>query len=207
MTERSKARISFFAYIFLLIAFDTEYPFMIFNLFLAFAALELSFLLPLFDIKNRKEIPASILFYLVFILMSPNVFYVVTDLIHLKIFTFDFKQGLVLEEWWNFSILTGGVLLAIYYFVLMIKQLNILLLAIKWRTSIIFGFMILSSIGIYIGRFLRFHSIHLFTEPLSLVQQVIASVNVSSLLFVTWISVLQFTIYWLFVDTKGVAHV
>jgi uncharacterized membrane protein len=207
MTERSKARISFFAYIFLLLAFDTSYPFMIFNLFLAFAALELSFLLPLFKIENKKEIPASALFYLVFILMSPNVFYVLTDLIHLKIFAFDFKQGLVLEEWWNFSVLTGSAILAIYYFSLMMKQIHLLLLAVKWRTSIVFGFMILSSIGIYIGRFLRFHSVHLFTEPLSLVTQVFASINVSSFLFVTWMSVLQFLIYWLFVEKKGANHV
>ncbi|GGE57048.1 DUF1361 domain-containing protein [Priestia taiwanensis] len=207
MIERTKVRISFFAYILLLLTFDTSYPFMIFNLFLAFAALELSFLLPLFKIKDRKEIPASILFYLVFLLMSPNIFYVVTDLIHLKIFTFDFKQGLVLEEWWNFSILTAGVILAIYYFTLMMKQLHLLLVAVKWRTFIIFGFMILGSIGIYIGRFLRFHSVHLFTEPLSLITQVLASINVPSLLFVTWMSVLQFLIYWLFVEKKGEQHV
>lgn len=62
------------------------YSFMILNMFLAFAALELSFLLPLFKAKSKRELPVSIAFYIVFVLLSPNVFYVITDLIHLNMF-------------------------------------------------------------------------------------------------------------------------
>lgn len=201
MNERSKVRISFFIYLSILIIFDIKYSFMNLNMFLAFAALELSFLLPLFKVKQKSEIPVSSLFYIIFILLSPNVFYVVTDLIHLNIYEFDYKKGLVLEEWKNFFVLTSGVIIAIYYYILMLKQVNNLLQT-KWRKGMLFVFILLSSIGIFIGRFLRFHSIHLFTEPLSLVRQFVYAMNGSSVLFIIWLTLLQCTVWWLFVDVK-----
>ncbi|MGG0153162.1 DUF1361 domain-containing protein [Bacillus mycoides] len=201
MNERLKARISFFIYIAVLIIFDVKYSFMILNIFLAFAALELSFLLPLFKVKQKSEILVSSLFYIIFILLSPNVFYVVTDLIHLNIYQFNYKKGLVLEEWKNFFVLTSGVIIAIYYYILMLKQVNNLLHT-KWKKGILFVFILLSSIGIFIGRFLRFHSIHLFTEPLSLVRQFVYAMNGSSVLFIIWLTLLQCTVWWLFVDVK-----
>ncbi|MFM1652824.1 DUF1361 domain-containing protein [Brevibacillus sp. B_LB10_24] len=206
MNERNKARISFFLYILLLLVFDTRYWFMILNMFLAFAALELSFLLPLFTGKSKKELPLNAFFYTVFILLSPNIFYVVTDLIHLNMFPFKFRQGLVLHEWWNFSVLTCGVLLAVYYFVLMHKQLQLLLSRLKWKKLIFLLFVLLSSIGIYIGRFLRFHTIHVFTEPLSVIRQFMDSVNGDSLLFIVYLSVLQLLVCWLFLDARGAKH-
>lgn len=201
MNERLKARICFFIYMAVLIVFDVEYSFMILNMFLAFAALELSFLLPLFKVKQKSEILVSSLFYIIFILLSPNVFYVVTDLIHLNIYQFNYKKGLVLEEWKNFFVLTSGVIIAIYYYILMLKQVNNLL-HIKWKQGILFVFILLSSIGIFIGRFLRFHSIHLFTEPLSLVKQFLYALNGSSVLFIIWLTLFQCTVWWLFVDGK-----
>ncbi|MED1266437.1 DUF1361 domain-containing protein [Bacillus mycoides] len=201
MDERLKARISFFIYIAVLIIFDVKYSFMILNMFLAFAALELSFLLPLFKVKQKSEILVSSLFYIIFILLSPNVFYVVTDLIHLNIYQFNYKKGLVLEEWKNFFVLTSGVIIAIYYYILMLKQVR-RLLHTKWKKGILFVFILLSSIGIFIGRFLRFHSIHLFTEPLSLVKQFLYAMNGSSVLFIIWLTLLQYTVWWLFVDVK-----
>ncbi|TCW59212.1 putative membrane protein [Bacillus thuringiensis] len=201
MNERLKARICFFIYMAVLIVFDVEYSFMILNMFLAFAALELSFLLPLFKVKQKSEVLVSSLFYIIFILLSPNVFYVVTDLIHLNIYQFNYKKGLVLEEWKNFFVLTSGVIIAMYYYVVMLKQVNNLLHT-KWKTGMLFVFVLLSSIGIFIVRFLRFHSIHLFTEPLSLVKQFLYALNGSSILFIIWLTFLQCIVWWLFVDRK-----
>ncbi|MGE7635371.1 DUF1361 domain-containing protein [Bacillus paramycoides] len=202
MNERSKARLSFFIYISLLIICDVKYSFMILNMFLAFAALELSFLLPLFKIQEKREIPISLAFYGIFILLSPNVFYVVTDLIHLNIFEFDYMKGLLLKEWWNFSVLTGGVLLSIFYYTLMLKQIESLLGNFKYKQGVLLMLILLSSFGIYIGRFLRFHSVHLFTEPFSLFIQVWETLNIEALLFIGWISILQLIIYWLFVSVR-----
>ncbi|CDQ40444.1 MULTISPECIES: DUF1361 domain-containing protein [Virgibacillus] len=206
MNERTKARISFFIYIGLLIVFDTSYSFMILNLFLAFAALELSFLLRLFHVQNKREIPMSVLFFIVFLLLSPNAIYVVTDLIHLNVFAFDFKEGLQLNEWWNFTILVSGVILAIYYYVNMIKQVYFYSNDITSAKWLFFVFILLSSIGVFIGRFLRFHSIHLFTEPVTLIVRFIEAIDFSAVLFISWMSILQFLICWLFLDGTGEAH-
>ncbi|GIN86203.1 DUF1361 domain-containing protein [Heyndrickxia sporothermodurans] len=202
MNERSKARISFFLYLALLLIFDHQYSFMILNIFLAFAALELSFLLPLFKVRSKRDIPGSALFYLVFILLSPNVFYVVTDAIHLNIYEFDYESGLVMEEWWNFFVLVCGILLAVFYYTLMMKQIVSLFASEKWQRIIVIVFILLSSIGIYIGRFLRFHSIHLFTEPLSLYHQIIRAMNGDFFLFILLISLLQFLICWTLTDFR-----
>ncbi|QEL82843.1 DUF1361 domain-containing protein (plasmid) [Bacillus sp. JAS24-2] len=203
MNERSKARLSFFIYISLLIICDVKYSsFLILNMFLAFSALELSFLLPLFKIQEKRDIPSSLAFYGIFILLSPNVFYVVTDLIHLNIFKFDYKKELLLKEWWNFSILTAGVLLSIFYYTLMLKQIESLLGNFKYKQGALLMLILLSSFGIYIGRFLRFHSVHLFIEPFSLLIQVWKTLNIEALLFIGWISILQLIIYWLFVSIR-----
>lgn len=207
MNTRLKARLSFFIYIFLLAASDTRFSYMILNMFLAFSALEISFLLPLFKVNSKREIFVSTFFYGVFILLAPNVFYVVTDLIHLNGFKFDYLNGLVIAEWWNFFILTVGVLLAIYYFILMLEQIENLQQKIRWKDVCIGAFIILSSIGVFIGRFLRFHSIHLFTDPISVMKLFINSLNNESLLFICGISLLQFIIYWLFRDLKRVEGV
>ncbi|TVX91918.1 DUF1361 domain-containing protein [Paenibacillus agilis] len=202
MNIRSKARLGFFLYIGMLLYFDTAYSFMIFNLFLAFAALELSYLMPLFKIKTKREIPISFLFYLIFILMSPNVFYVVTDLIHLKRFDFNYRQGIIVMEWWNFFVLVSGVLLAICFYILMTDQVRRLLQSFQLRASTVtfgmFVFLLLTSFGIFIGRFLRFHSIHLFTEPWSLIERVWYSLDRNALLFILWMTILQAIIVWMF---------
>jgi len=202
MDDRFKARLSFFLYISMLIIFDNSFSFMIFNLFLAFAALELSFLLPLFKAQKKSELPISAVFFIVFLLLSPNVFYVVTDLIHLNFFKFDYMNGLNVNEWWHFFILISGVSMAIFYYILMLKQVRSLLISLKWNQMLLAVFMLLGSLGIYIGRFLRFHSIHLFTEPLSVFKQVLYSINGDSWLFMLWISLLQFIIYWFFVGER-----
>ncbi|MCR2802392.1 DUF1361 domain-containing protein [Paenibacillus sp. SCIV0701] len=103
--ERNKARLLFFAYFVLLLATEHHFSFMLFNLFLAYASLEICFLLPLFQAKKTSELPASLLVHTLFLLMSPNVFYIVTDLIHLNAFPFRYTSGLQVKEWWHFMIL------------------------------------------------------------------------------------------------------
>ena len=50
-------------------------------------------------------------FALIFILLVPNTFYMVTDLIHLNQFTFDFYVQLNLIEWLYFTFLLLSVFL------------------------------------------------------------------------------------------------
>ncbi|MFD0588540.1 DUF1361 domain-containing protein [Paenibacillus sp. GCM10027627] len=202
LSERNKARLLFGAYALTILIFQNNYFFMVFNLFLAFAALEISYLLPLFRSKSKIELPAQLLVYLVFLLMSPNVFYMVTDLIHLNAFRFKYWNGLYLKEWLNFTLLVSGVMIAVYYYSLMIKGLKRLLSGSKWGLPILLLFIVLGSVGIYIGRFLRFHSVHLFTEPFSLIEQFFASLSKDALLFIGFITVLQLLVIWMFASRE-----
>ncbi|REK77784.1 DUF1361 domain-containing protein [Paenibacillus paeoniae] len=207
MNDRNKARVLFFSYLAVLIATENVYSFMLFNSFLAYAALEISYLLPLFRPKSKGEWPASLLVYLLFLLMSPNVFYIVTDLIHLNFFSFRYTAGLVVREWWNFSLLVTGVLLAIFYYVTMVRVIRNLLAGSRWSGIILFLFVILQSVGIFIGRFLRFHSVHLFTEPFALLREFLNAITRDALIFISLITVLQLLIIWIFATTpKENAH-
>ena len=205
--ERNKARLLFFAYAILLLVSEHHFSFMLFNLFLAFASLEISYLLPLFRARKRTELPASILVYLLFLLMSPNVFYIVTDLIHLNAFPFRYTSGLRVKEWWHFTILVTGVLLSCFYYTIMVKQLRELWMRSRWSRfagPLLLAFIVLGSIGIYIGRFLRFHSVHLFTEPFELLERFVSSLTRDALLFIGWITLLQLLIVWMFVPRTEV---
>ncbi|WP_336769903.1 DUF1361 domain-containing protein [Bacillus bombysepticus] len=203
MTERSKARIGFFLYLLTLLVFNTQNTFMILNMFLAFAALEIAYLLPLFNVKSKIEIVGSLLMYSTFILLAPNTLYVLTDLIHLNRYVFNFRKELALVEWWNFTVLVAGVLLAVYYHTLIVKQVELLVAKLKYRQLYVVIFMLLCSLGIYIGRFLRFHSIHIFTEPMNLIETLFGSMNLDSIMFMIFIFVLQLIIYALFMPKKG----
>lgn len=196
--DRNKARLLFFSYALLLLASEHRFSFMSFNLFLAYIALEISYLLPLFKAKKRSELPACLLVYVLFLLMSPNVFYMVTDLIHLNAFPFRYMSGLQMREWWHFTILVSGVFIAIFFYSIMIKQVQSLWRGSGWNGPILLAFIMLGSIGIYIGRFLRFHSVHLFTEPFELFDRFLASLSRESFMFIGWITLLQLLIVWMF---------
>ncbi|RJE91444.1 DUF1361 domain-containing protein [Paenibacillus sp. 1011MAR3C5] len=198
MTVRNKARLLYFAYLALLIVTENSFSFMIFNSFLAFAALEISYLLPLFRPRSKAELPAGLFVYLLFLLMSPNVFYIVTDLIHLNAFPFRYTAGLAFREWWHFFLLVAGVLLALFFYVIMVEQVRGLFAGKRLGALALLIFVLLESVGIFIGRFLRFHSVHLFTEPLALLRQFIDSLSRDAILFIGWISILQLMILWMF---------
>ena len=111
MTSRYIARI-YFIILFVISLFETRvFNFVSLNLFLAYIPLELCFLLDLFKPRKKFEWPIFIIFALIFILLVPNTFYMVTDLIHLNQFTFDFYVQLNLIEWLYFTFLLLSVFL------------------------------------------------------------------------------------------------
>lgn len=58
-------------------------------------------------------------------------------------------------------------------------------------------FMVLASIGIYIGRFLRLHSIYLLFTPTWFFRQLWSIWSVKMLEFVVILTILQLIVYWL----------
>ncbi|WP_449455730.1 DUF1361 domain-containing protein [Streptococcus suis] len=56
-------------------------------------------------------------------------------------------------------------------------------------------------LGIYVGRFLRFHSVHIINHPFSVIVSTLKSLNLEALIFVSFIILIQAL---LFLFVKGV---
>ncbi|TDL98417.1 DUF1361 domain-containing protein [Macrococcus brunensis] len=204
MYSRNIGRLCFVLYLLISFLIPTQYLFMVQNLILAFIPYEISQLLPLFKPKSRREWPLFLVVSLVFVLMSPNIFYVVTDLIHLNLYSFDFLKTLNLSEWIDFTYLSAGVMLALYYYVQVILTLYHLVSDRLLQRVVILMFMILSSAGIFIGRFLRFHSVHILTNPLQVIVDSLSALNSEAILWMALITGLQFLLMLL---VKGVRKI
>lgn len=168
-----------------------HFKFLLLNLTLAYIPLELAYLLKLFVPKRLFEWPLFVIYLFIFILMLPNTFYMVTDLIHLNQFSFSFLSGLVLIEWIHFGLLVTGVLFAVYCFTLIALELFHLPFPLWARYIILLGMTLLNGLGIYVGRFLRFHSVHLINNPFSVVISTLKSIDAPAITFIGLIALMQ----------------
>ena len=191
MKARYIARTVFLILIIISIFFNDYYQFMTLNLFLAYVPFELCLLLNLFKPVHKYEWPLFIIFALIFLFMVPNTLYMVTDLIHLNQFTFNFYQGLILVEWAYFTFLVSAVLLALYLLILMFLEIEKFTPYLWLNRTIIIAMMFLNGLGIYIGRFLRLHSVYLINEPLRIINKVWSNLNLEAICFVLLLVVLQ----------------
>lgn len=191
MKARYIARTVFLILIIISIFFNDYYQFMTLNLFLAYVPFELCLLLNLFKPVHKYEWPLFIIFALIFLFMVPNTLYMVTDLIHLNQFTFNFYQGLILVEWAYFTFLVSAVLLALYLLILMFLEMEKFTPYLWLNRTIIIAMMFLNGLGIYIGRFLRLHSVYLINEPLRIINKVWSNLNLEAICFVLLLVVLQ----------------
>jgi uncharacterized membrane protein len=151
------------------------YAFMIWNLFLALIPLSLSYAL-----LRTKRRWLAILLGLAWILLIPNAFYVLTDLIHLSQFTFyyhttdTFTHPIYIQDlriWIGFINIVAGVIISIYAGLLSLRQVHTRLERKYPRATLPLMLLIFALIGcgVYIGRFLRYNSWNIFS-PLDLAQ-------------------------------------
>ena len=146
--------------------FITGYPTYIFlpwNLFLAFlpyAITEWIWAHPRMA-KNKVMLSGFMTLWILFI---PNSFYILTDLFHLD----NFHSA---PKWFDllmiFSFAWNGLLLGL----MSVRKTELILEVISGRgfsLFIVFMVMWLNAFGIYIGRYLRFNSWDIITQPFSL---------------------------------------
>lgn len=136
------------------------YGFLPWNLFLASVPHFISNKLN--RIKHEKNGLRFIALSCSWILFIPNSFYIITDLFHLK-------QGMAAPQWFDlaliFSFAWNGLLLG----VLSIQKMEMIIsekIGLKWL--FIYVVMWLNALGIYIGRYLRFNSWDIITNPFQL---------------------------------------
>jgi uncharacterized membrane protein len=137
------------------------------NLFLAFIPYCISsFLIGRIDwIENKWKLSLIATAWLLFI---PNSFYIITDLFHLE-------QRLYIPLWFDlvliFSFAWNGLLLGI----LSVRQMEKVWQA-KWQGNelvFIYPVMLLNALGIYIGRYLRYNSWDIISDPFDLSEDII----------------------------------
>ncbi|WP_088809082.1 MULTISPECIES: DUF1361 domain-containing protein [Listeria] len=174
------------------------YHFLILNITLAYIPFELAVFL------HKKKRPAIIFWILAaaWLLFFPNAFYLVTDFFHLKQFNIYDYNGILQKDsllWQSFTVMSGAVFFGLFVGNL---SLRFILDAIKertnWRESILVPIiLLLSSYGIYLGRFDRLHTVHLLTEP-STVLRSILNVSGFQFEFIIYFFILQLMLYLMF---------
>lgn len=143
---------------------ESMFLFLGWNLFLAYLPYALSTWMEKRPALIRKP---SIFFsaILVWLLVLPNSFYIITDLFHLKIaedMPLWFDLALIFSFAWN-ALLMG---------VLSVRQVE-RMVTVRWRKVDVFfstPIMFLVALGIYIGRYLRYNSWDVITNPFQLLQ-------------------------------------
>jgi uncharacterized membrane protein len=177
--------------------------FLVWNLFLAW--------LP-FAMTNRaqysqkwKQGKRLLILFLAWLLFIPNAFYIITDLFHLGYHEgapLWFDLVLILSFAWN------GLLLGL----LSVRQLEKMMqpyLRGKHELLFIFPIMCLNAWGIYIGRYLRFNSWDVITNPFALIA------DIADMLFhplqykIAWSMIACFSVFMtlMYVAVKKIAKV
>ncbi|WP_276479964.1 DUF1361 domain-containing protein [Paraflavitalea pollutisoli] len=168
---------------------ERDFLFMIWNLFLAYIPYGITTFLThnsYWAAYKRRFLPTLA----VWILFVPNTFYILTDLFHLG--GHDgaplwFDMALILSFAWN------GLLLG----VLSVRQMEKIVetwLPGKTQWCFLYPVMLLNGLGVYIGRYLRFNSWDVLTNPFALVIDIVNLVIHPLQYLEAWAMVICFTI-------------
>ncbi len=141
------------------------FVFLPWNLFLAAVPYGISSLLARKPITRHWR---TLLLFAAWLLFIPNSFYIITDLFHLKLREESsrwFDLTLIFSFAWN------GLLLGILS-VRQMEKLAVTNLRIRHSFYFLFPVMWLIALGVYIGRFLRFNSWDVITNPFQLIADI-----------------------------------
>lgn len=137
-----------------------SYLFLVWNLILAW----LPFLFALVVVAFRRSQLLLGMFGLLWLLFFPNTTYLVTDLIHLRHYDF-------IPIWYDaimlFAFALTGLMLGLLslYFVHAVVQSHF---GTVWGWLFVLITAVLGGVGVYIGRFMRWNSWDVFTNPVTL---------------------------------------
>jgi uncharacterized membrane protein len=103
------------------------------------------------------------------LLFIPNAFYILTDLFHMD-------QKTVMPQWFDLALILSFAWNGLLLGVLSMRQMEkILELRIGLSSSWLFVYpmMLLNAFGIYLGRYLRYNSWDVLSDPLSLFKDIV----------------------------------
>ncbi|KRL86141.1 hypothetical protein FC32_GL001995 [Ligilactobacillus apodemi DSM 16634 = JCM 16172] len=179
---------------------NSFYSFLLLNTFLAYIPIEISMHL---KAKQPKLLYWGL--FILWLLFYPNAPYVITDLFHLaRMNPYDPLNGLMsfnLHKWLNFTnLVTSAFACSIVgtwslEHVAQTLQARFKLRGWGARNLLVLILTLASSIGIYVGRFLRLHTAYLFLEPDAVVKQLIEMWSPRMLIFVIFMTIIQLSIW------------
>ena len=162
-----KILIGFFAFIGIMILVrytisgERRFIFLIWNLFLAWIPFILS---EQFKLMHQRQWWQQVLIFFIWFIFLPNALYIVTDLIHLD------AQSTV-PKWYDAVLLfTAATVSLIMAFVSLLRVERFLLYRFNERVvnGIMLAVLFFASFGVYLGRFLRWNSWDVISQPAGL---------------------------------------
>ncbi|WP_308990880.1 DUF1361 domain-containing protein [Mariniflexile litorale] len=142
------------------------YLFLIWNLFLAIIPFVItSYLATQINIKKLK----LVLWFSVWLLFSPNAPYIITDLMHLRLNSDSYL-------WLDILVVTSFACNGLLLFYLSLIDMKKILIPYVKKTVfsyILMTLLFLSSFGVYLGRFLRYNSWEVLSNPKYLILDIL----------------------------------
>ena len=180
------------------------------NVILAFVPVVLAFIFynkSLEDNNKQQDKGILILLFLSWLFFFPNAFYLITDFIHLGGEEFYYWGQLYspityTENYLGYLTLAHiflGAFIGVFMAIYSLRMIDIYLInkfGNMYSTLLIIVIMFLSSIGIYIGRFLRLNSWDVL-NPFNVLEQLFDSINRFTFQFIMIFIIIQLALYYL----------
>jgi len=139
---------------------------LVWNLFLAYIPYFITQLLSTRPewIREKKWL---LFFFLAWLICIPNSFYILTDLFHLD----DERNDFIAPPWYDLALILSFAWNGLILGILSVRQMEKLVEKMFSRVNgflFLYPIMWLSALGIYIGRYLRFNSWDILSNPFQL---------------------------------------
>lgn len=177
------------------------------NLFLAFLPLGFSVLLAR-RVYAKKRGPLNVLWSILWLVFFPNAPYMLTDLIHISLYEYPYgySETPASTPWLELAQITASVIvgcllgcLSLYIVHSLVRRRGAM-----WGWVFCGGISVLSGLGMFIGRFMRFNTWDLLHRPATLLEQLAQRSVAQTIGFCTLFATMTFGIYLLFYFTFDV---
>ena len=148
------------------------YTFMVWNLFLGCIPVMFAIILRYFNSNNNGFGPRffRVLVFGSWLLFFPNSIYMVSDLLHLS-----HIRSAIIPNWYDAVMLFSFAMTGLFLGLVSLRYIHVYLrskYSSSWSWAIVGGSVVLSSFGVYLGRFLRWNSWDVIQDPVGLLTDV-----------------------------------
>jgi len=136
------------------------------NLFLAYIPYFITKWMSNQSLWTKRRITA-LFFFVAWLLFIPNSFYIITDLFHLN----DQQNDFIAPQWYDLALILSFAWNGLLLGILSVRQMEKIAKQFFpfWNEMLfLYPVMLLNALGVYVGRYLRFNSWDVLTNPFQL---------------------------------------